>query len=72
MRVCHHLNKERPSEKVFRRPEVFVKPNICRTRAGGCAVQSSALFASHISQNNKFYSGMNEKLIQPIETAIKN
>ena len=40
--------------KLFRRPEAFAKPNICRTRAGGCPVQSSTLFASHTSENNKY------------------
>jgi hypothetical protein len=34
--------------------ETFAKPDICRTRAGGCPVQSSALLVSHISENKKF------------------
>jgi hypothetical protein len=36
---------------VFRRPETFAKPDICRTRVGGCPVQSSALLVSHFSEN---------------------
>ena len=42
------------SRMVFRRPENFAKPDICRTRAGGCPAQSSALLALHISENKKF------------------
>ena len=49
-----HFTKVSGRLKVFRRPETFAKPDICRTRAGGCPVQSSALLVSHISENKKF------------------
>ena len=35
------------------RPEIFAKPDICRTRVGGCPVQSSALLVSYFSGNDK-------------------
>ena len=49
-----HFTKVSGRLKVFRRPETFAKPDICRTRAGGCPVQSSDLLVLHISENNKF------------------
>ena len=51
-KLCRPLPRGRL--KPFRRPATFAKPNICRTRAGGCPVQSSALLVSRISENNQF------------------
>ena len=42
-------------KRCFAKASAFAKPDICRTRAGGCPVQSSALLISHISENNKFF-----------------
>ena len=37
----------------IKQAETFVKSDICRTRAGGCLVQSSALLILRSSENNK-------------------
>ena len=47
MCVACSANKCRIQESDLR---AFAKPNICRTRAGGCPVQSSALLVLHISE----------------------
>ena len=36
-----------------RRKGCFAKPDICRTRVGGCPAQSSALLVSYFSENDK-------------------
>ena len=37
----------------FAKALAFAKPEICRTRVGGCPAQSSALLISHFSENDK-------------------
>ena len=37
----------------FAKALAFAKPEICRTRVGGCPAQSSALLGFHFSENDK-------------------
>ena len=40
-------------KRCFAKASAFAKPDICRTRPGGCPAQSSALLVSHFSENDK-------------------
>ena len=51
--IFRNNQKGRLKCQSFRRPETFAKPDICRTRVGGCPAQSSALLVSHFSENDK-------------------
>ena len=57
LKVAGRLKKSfrRPVRHAYDYAALIVPTASCRTRAGGCPVQSSALLVSHISENNKFF-----------------